>query len=170
MEQHPNPKSHIALRGHLDTTALSKDPFLFGSVQPVPAPPTIKPPPPTAPPPPNATVYDPSKDVDKFTSDNTAVHDLLLDAANASHSDHDDDANNVNDPRSLNQVPLQTTPKYNVMSRPIKRRKIGENEGTDRFSLCSLGFQPLAARAIVEELESRPKLRYSDEFRRDITR
>merc|ERR1719295_1659516 len=153
MEQHPNPKSHIALRGHLDTTALSKDPFLFGSVQPVPAPPTIKPPPPTAPPPPNATVYDPSKDVDKFTSDNTAVHDLLLDAANASHSDNEDDPHSINPQCST--ADTVSSHHCGSMSRPIKRRKIGENEGTDRFSLCSLGFQPLAARAIVEELESR---------------
>ena len=68
---------------------------------------------------------------------------------------------------------------------PTKRRKLCDRpspqptasefngvpqSSSDRFSLCSLGFQPLAARAIIEELESQPKLRYSDEFRRDVAR
>lgn len=73
------------------------------------------------------------------------------------------------------------------MEPPTKRRKINRfskmeddtsspssrpssSPNSDRFSLCSLGFQPLAARAIIEELEAKPKLRYSDEFRRDIAR
>ena len=39
----------------------------------------------------------------------------------------------------------------------------------DRFSLCSLGFQPLEAKAIEDKLDCLPKLRYAEEFHRDIT-
>ena len=61
MDQHPDPKSHTNLNGKFNTTVLTYDPLLMGSVQPVPAPPSIKPRPPTAPPPPNASVYNPKK-------------------------------------------------------------------------------------------------------------
>ena len=40
---------------------------------------------------------------------------------------------------------------------------------TDRYSLCSLGFQPLEAKAIEDKLDCLPKLRYAEEFHRDVT-
>eukprot|EP01083_Nonionella_stella_P149005 472581_1 len=196
MDQNPDPSTFTKLTGNIQSTVLTYDPLLMGSVQPVPPPPPVKPLPPTAPPPANATVYDPMKDVSKFTDDYSSAHNQQ-----AYDDKETDTIDHLNPPIDYDESVWDNnhykmyeynkfdpmTGQYSIdpnLEPPTKKRKLNQSldttdtipefndtkpDDSHRYSLQSLGLQPLAARAIIEKLDCMPKLRYSEEFHRDVT-